>query len=371
VVEETVKLLSEMGCSRISIGESTIEDRELGSDTKNAFAGLGYGLLAKKYGVKLHDFNDGPFTKVDFGDYSLEISDHALAADFLINLPVLKTHSNTKVSLGFKNLKGCLRTKSKMFCHHRELPLDSFICRIGEKLSPQLTLTDGIYALEKGPAINGKAHRTDVLVASGDMFSADVTGAQLLGFAAGDILHLREYAASHGRPLDGSDTEVHGGSVEEYARPLEWDWKWQEDDSGPDAFKRLGITGLSFPKYDHTLCSACSYLNNLMLVSLIGAFKGEPFGGIEFLGGKNACSGGGFNKTFLFGSCAIRANRDNPHIRESVKIKGCPPTVSGILRALNDHGITADIEAYKLYRNSQAAKYCDQSGFMEDHFHCE
>ncbi len=371
VVEETVKLLCEAGCLNISIGESTIEDRELGSTTRAAFTGLGYGLLEDRYGVKLHDFNEGSFTEVDFGDFCLDVSDHVLEADHLINLPVLKTHANTKVSLGFKNLKGCLKATSKMFCHHEKRPLDDFIYQIGEKLTSRLTLIDGIYALEKGPAINGRAHRADVLVASTDMFAADVTGAKLLGYEAEEIVHLRQYAKAHRRQLDGSDTEVRGDKIAGLLHRLEWDWEWQEDDSGPEAFSRLGISGVYYPKYDQTLCSGCSYLNNFLLISLLGAFKGEPFEGIEFLGGKIARSSGGHNKTFLFGKCAIHSNRKNPHIKQAVRIKGCPPTIVEILKVLNENGIRADMEAYRAYRKSQAVRYEGKPDFVPQDFKIE
>ena len=174
LMEEMVRLLSDYGCTKISIGEGSIVDRGFGSDTKAAFAGLGYHTLRDRYGVKLIDFNDGPFASVDFDGFTLDMAAHALETDFLVNMPVLKTHSNTKISLGFKNLKGCLATRSKMFCHHVERSLDSFICLIGEKIRPALTVIDGIYALEKGPVVNGRAHRTDLIVASRDMFAADV-----------------------------------------------------------------------------------------------------------------------------------------------------------------------------------------------------
>jgi len=36
----------------------------------------------------------------------------------------LKTHNQAKVSLGIKNMKGCLNRKSKMFCHGAERDLN-------------------------------------------------------------------------------------------------------------------------------------------------------------------------------------------------------------------------------------------------------
>ncbi|MCW3490358.1 DUF362 domain-containing protein [Dethiobacter alkaliphilus] len=366
VMEGVVRALKEYGCTRIAIGEGAIVDKGLGSDTRAAFAGLGYHKLRDRYGVELVDFNDGPFVQTDFGGYSLDVAAHVLETDFLINLPVLKTHSNTKVSLGFKNLKGCLNVKSKMFCHHTELPLEGFVCALGERIKPALTLIDGIYALEKGPVVNGRAYRTDVLIASTDMFAADVAGARVLGFAPEDIAYLQQYAARYNRSFD--DMEVIGEQIKDVAHSLEWDWAWLEDNSGPEAFIRQGIKGIHFPKYDNTICSGCSYLNNYLLIALMGAYAKAPFADMEFLGGKASRSKGGFAKTFLFGKCAIHANHNNPHISEAVPIKGCPPDIPRILETLTSQGIPADDRAYAAYRAALAKRYENREEYVEEHF---
>ncbi len=368
VVEEMVRMLKEHGCSDITIAEATTEDKAINSGTLEAYRGMGYHQLEKKYGVKLLDLNRGPFEKVEFDGFSLNIAAPVLETDFLINLPVLKTHNTTKVTLGFKNLKGCLSRRSKIFCHHAELPLDRFIQRLGEKLAPALTLIDGIYALDRGPAMNGTAHRADILIASRDMFAADVAGTMILGMDPAGIGHLAEHARRHDLPLDGSNLEICGENLSSLVMPLKWDWGWLEDNSGPTAFGRMGISGIHYPKYDHTICSGCSFLNNMILILLIGAYTGEPFDNIEFLTGKVARSAGGFKKTFLFGNCIIRANRDNPAITEAVEIKGCPPRAEDIVRILNEHGIKADFNTYIQYRTSLAARYHDRPEFREDHF---
>ncbi|NLA26523.1 MAG: DUF362 domain-containing protein, partial [Firmicutes bacterium] len=95
---------------------------------------------------------------------------------------------------------------------------------------------------------------------------------------------------------------------------------------------------------------------------------GEPFDDIEFLTGKVARSQGGFKKTFLFGSCIVRENRDNPAINEAVTIKGCPPRTKDIIRILNEHGIKADFDSYVQYRKSLAARYDDRPQFQENYF---
>lgn len=368
VIEEIVRLLAEAGCRDITIAEGAVEDESIGGGLQDAFAGLGYTKLKEKYGVKLENFNEGQFEKVDFGPYTLRIAKSALEADFIVNLPVLKTHNSTKVSLGFKNLKGALSKASKSFCHHTEFALDDFISQFAEKLYPGITLIDGIYALERGPVFNGKAYRADVLVASTDMFAADAVGSKILGYSVEEIEHLRDFAVRNGRRLDLSDIEIVGERLENVQMQLDWDWPWKEDDSGPPAMERMGITGVFFPKYDVTICSGCSFLNNMLLILLMGAYDGKPFGNIEFLSGKKRLSTGGYDKTFLFGNCIERANRNNTLIREAVHIKGCPPSPEVIVQTLREHGIRADLESYRRYRHSIAERYAEKAEFEESHY---
>ena len=369
VIEALVRLLKEHGCSDITIGEGALEGGGPGgSGTAQAFRGMGFARLEKRYGVKLVDFNRGSFEKVDFGDFTLGVAAAALETDFLLNVPVLKTHSATRVSLGFKNLKGLLNLKSKMFCHHREIPLDIFVQRLGEKLKPALTVIDGIYALDRGPFLNGTAHRTDIVIASREMYAADVAGTRAMGLDPAEVGHLAEHARRHGLSPDMVNLETAGEEPAAPDKPLKWDWGWLEDNSGPTAFGQMGIKGIYYPKYDSSICSGCSFLNNMVLILLIGAYTGEPFDSVEFLSGKTARSRGGYKKTFLLGNCIIRENRGNPAINEAVPFKGCPPRAEEIVRLLNAHGINARLEDYVRYRESLAERYTGRPQFVEEHF---
>lgn len=371
VVEEMVKILAEAGCSNIIIGEAAVENSDMGAGTNQAFEGLGYSNLQKKYGVNLVDLNESDPVNMETGNYNLKAARETVETDYLINIPVLKTHNATRVSLGFKNLKGCLHHNSKKFCHHREASLEQFISCLGEKLYPDITLIDGIFTLERGPVVNGTAHRSDLLIASRDMFSADIIGSYLLGFSPEEIGHLKDYAQRKSLSMDLDEIEIIGESLEENRMKLKWDWGWKQDNSGPTAFERVGITGINYPKYDNTICSGCSFLNNFVLVLLMGAYDGTPFPQVEFLMGKNMLSRGGYQKSFLLGNCMIRANRDNSLINESVPVKGCPPKEKEVIRALNENGIPASIDTYRYYRQSLYQRYQEQEEFKEDFFWVE
>ncbi len=121
IIESLIKILqNQIGVSKISIGEGSVKIMSPSptapgsSVTKEAFEGLGYTRLAKQYNVALIDFDDSAEVLMKTPDgIPLKIAKDALECDFFINVPVLKTHSQTMVSLGIKNLKGCLKTPSK------------------------------------------------------------------------------------------------------------------------------------------------------------------------------------------------------------------------------------------------------------------
>jgi uncharacterized protein (DUF362 family) len=356
-----VQILHEHGYTNLAIGEASLGVS--GSMAKKIFQHLGYEKLTEQFGVEVIDFNEDKFEAVDVGGFNLSIARKALEADKIINVPVLKTHNQCKVSLGIKNLKGCLNRKSKIQCHGKDEELDHMFPRVAEKLPVALTVIDGIFALAKGPGATGKAFRKDILVASRDMFACDVVGAALMGYSAAGVEHLRFYAERNGRSLELSEIEVRGEPVEKHVAFLEHDWEWTKDNTGPLGFKKRGIEGLAVRKYDNSLCTACSKLYNPMLVLLMSAYKGEPFPGVEVLTGKRQDASPGFAKTVLFGKCACLQNKDNPNINHAIKIKGCPPDLNEFIKLLDEEGIHCDYNQYVQYRRYIFNRYKLEDGF--------
>ncbi|MFO7712280.1 MAG: DUF362 domain-containing protein, partial [Dehalococcoidia bacterium] len=276
VVEAVVQLLLEHGCRDISIGEGAIINifDELDPYTKHGFRGTGLDRVARKHGVKLVDLNRGPFREVDLGGISVRVAREAMKADFLINLPVLKTHFQTKVSLGFKNLKGCLSPDSKKRFHTSKR-LDRLISLLNDAVRSDLVLIDGIYMLEKGPeTLAGKAYRKDLIIAGRDVFECDVVGATILGVDPAEIDYLSEFAGRHRRSFDLAAIGTVGEELESLKEQLEWRFEPDQELLGPTK-----ITGLSAPHPGQTLCSACGATLALAL-SMLGKDNPETdFGG--------------------------------------------------------------------------------------------
>jgi uncharacterized protein (DUF362 family) len=342
VIEDVVVLLKEKGIDNITIGEGPVTFRPRDWETvADAFSTLGFDKLVKRYGIKYLNLLEHPFEKVDLGDgLALEFSVDALASDYIINLPVLKTQPQTRVSLGAKNLKGLLSLPSRKTCHNIDsaIDLDYHIARLSAKLPPMFTLADGIYTLEYGP-VYGKPRRSDILAASRDLLSLDMVGAKLLGYEPNQIRHLAYMAEETGRPLDLSDVEVAGEHIADLASFHKSGFGYSENGTIPKALERMGIKGLKIYQPDETICSHCAPLFLMVTTSIATGWKGEPFDDVEMLTGKRMQPQPGMKKTILMGDCMCKAHKNNPAIREMIPIKGCPPSSKMALKAMERAGI--------------------------------
>jgi uncharacterized protein (DUF362 family) len=361
VIEALVRILAENGYNNLTIGEGSVEV----PNDQSVFKALGYDKLQERYGVMVADFNKEAFEEVDYGDgFKLNIAKRVLEADKIINVPVLKTHNQAKVSLGIKNLKGCLNRKSKIFCHGvGDEELNLTFPRIIEKLPVTLTIIDGIFTLERGPAPTGRAIKKDLLIASRDPFAADIVGADVLGYSTAEVEHLINYANWHDYSIDISDYEVLGERIEDHKEFVDYDWEWTEGDTGPAGFEKRGITGLAIRKYDSSLCTGCSVLYNPMLILLSSAFKGQPFPNVEIVSGKKQLASPGFDKTILFGKCASHLNKNNLNIKQNISIWGCPPDLKKFEEILQKEGIECNYKEYIRFRHYLFDRYKDKEGF--------
>lgn len=356
-----VKILYEEGFRKLTIGEGPLMiPKTIG---RAMFQILGYEKLQAQYGVELVDFNEDKFTPVDCGPIKLNVAEKVLEADKIINLPVLKTHNQCRVSLGTKNLKGCLNRSSKTFCHGKDHDLDHTFPHLLEKLPVALTIIDGVYVMAKGPGHTGNASRKNLLLASTDTLACDIVGAELMGYPAGEVEHLKYVAGCQGRSTDLADIEIRGEELEKHKSFIEYDWEWTRSNTGPLGFAKRGITGLALRKYDSSLCTGCSTMYNPMTIMLMSAFKGQPFPNVEVLCGKRQEAGPGFDYTVLFGMCACALNKNNPHVKQAIALRACPPTMQDLEEGLKEAGMYCDYNEYINYRNYLFDRYKKEDGF--------
>ncbi len=351
LLEDMVILLKERGVDNITIGEGVgVYDPKDHDTAEHAFESLGYNLLGKRYGVKIIDIFQRPFEKVNLGGgVELKFNTDALHSDFVVNIPVLKTHAQTVVSLGIKNIKGMIDISSRKKCHSAdpEKDLHYMISKIANKLPPSVTILDGIFTNERGPAFDGKIRRSNLLVASTDMLAADKVGAKILGFDPSEVPHLVHAAHDRGRSSDLSDVEVVGEKIEDVSLKLQYAFAYNEAGTLPAPMEKMGIKGLSYPKYDLSMCTYCSIITGVTLTAIAFAWKGEPWDDVEVLTGKMMEPTPGRKKTILLGRCMYEANKKHTDIKNMITVKTCPPSPPAIVKALHQAGIEVNPEIFE------------------------
>jgi uncharacterized protein (DUF362 family) len=377
VVEDIVILLKERGIDDITIGEGSVSMYRKGSaNAAHAFETLGYGVLKQQYGIKYINVFERPFEKVDLGDgVELNFNTDILNSDFVVDLPVMKAHNQTVVSLGIKNLKGVIDILSRKRCHNMTpgKDLHFWVAKLADKMPPMLTLQDGIYTNERGPGPDGRMHRSNLLVASSDVLAADLVGAKLLGYAGQDVPHLVHAANNRKRPHDLSDIEILGESIADVIQFHEYDFQYSDTEDGmmPLALAKEGLKGVFYRKYDLSMCTYCSAINGLVISAIRYAWKGKAWDDVEILTGKAMQPTPGMKKTILLGKCMYEAHKDNPDIQERIAVKGCPPSPNSVLKALHQAGIDADPGLFKNMDQLPGfflSRYKDRPEFDESFF---
>ena len=94
IVAGTIEYLKEHGFENLVI----LEGSWVGDKTAEAFEVCGYDRLVREYGVEFIDTQKDSFHTKDCAGMELEICDSVEHLDFLINLPVLKGHCQTRIT---------------------------------------------------------------------------------------------------------------------------------------------------------------------------------------------------------------------------------------------------------------------------------
>ncbi len=375
-IEDMIMILKDHGITDITIGEGIVAAPKDTQTPAHAFHYLGYDTLKQRYGVKYVNVMARPFERVDLGEgVTLNFNTDIINSDFVVDLPPMKSHNQTVVSLGIKNLKGTIDIPSRKKCHSADpgKDLNFYVSKLADKMPPVFTLIDGIYSLERGPAFDGKIRRSNLLLASADILSADMVGAAVLGHPADNVPYLVHAAKRARRPTDLSDIHVVGEKIEDVASFHEYDFPYSTTEAGdmPVPLAKQGIRGLFYRKYDLSMCTYCSGLNGLVLSAIRYAWKGEPWDKVEVLTGKQMQPTPGMQKTILLGKCMSKLHKDNPVIKEVIPVKGCPPDPKDIVRALHQAGIDADpglFDQVDMLPGFFMARYQDQPEFDEGFF---
>ena len=189
-VEAVLAILKETGAD-ITVGDDIEEGNEDG------FAVSGFRQMCQRAGVKLVNLREAGFTAVKCQGKILPeiyLSKIALEADVIINLPKFKTHSLANFTGGIKNMYGVIPAGLRRRFHGDYARTEDFcqaLVDIFSMVKPQLTIMDGIMAMEgEGPG-SGHVRKLGLILVSRDAVALDSVAGLMIGLKPQDVLTTR------------------------------------------------------------------------------------------------------------------------------------------------------------------------------------
>jgi uncharacterized protein (DUF362 family)/Pyruvate/2-oxoacid:ferredoxin oxidoreductase delta subunit len=219
VVKAVARLALSAGAQPV-IGDSP----QMGSAYKVAEK-CGIVSVAEEMGIDIVDFEPvevkhtvGKFFK------RFTVGKAVLEADVIINLPKLKTHSFTYLTLAVKNLFGCIPGQRKAQWHvktaHQGITYFArMLLDLSTLIKPALSIVDGIVAMEgKGPGF-GDPRKVGLIISGTNAVAVDAVISKLIGVPP------EHYPVLNAALTDGygfanlNDIVVRGKSISEAAIP--------------------------------------------------------------------------------------------------------------------------------------------------------
>lgn len=121
---------------------------------------------------------------------SAKVYERIMESDVYINVPVLKHHASTTITIAMKNLMGVVW--DRRFWHRNDL--HQCIADFCLTRKPDLNIVDAYLVMtQNGPRGRSEADLTRMrsLLVSSDIVAIDAAGAMMLGHQPEDIQHLR------------------------------------------------------------------------------------------------------------------------------------------------------------------------------------
>lgn len=298
VTEGIIRFLLDFGVTKIKI----IESSGIGESTKRAFKYCGYEELSEKYNIPLIDLRTDSYSTHKHSGYDIKICNETLNTDFLINIPVLKAHCQTRLTCCMKNLKGCIPDSEKRRFH--TLGIHKPVAALNAIIKTGYCVVDGIcgdLSFEEG----GSPVVANRIIAGRDPMIVDSFVVEFIGYKPDDIEYL-----AHGKRL---------GLGEYFSKNTEVIELNAENKPILNQIRRHTAEKYRSLITEDAACSVC-YSSLVYALHKIGGrthSKGKLYIGQGF---KNK-SGSGFG----IGSCTRGFSRC---------VEGCPPKATDIISAL-------------------------------------
>ncbi|MGI0485685.1 DUF362 domain-containing protein [Pantanalinema rosaneae CENA516] len=158
-------------------GKPFLGDGPAFGSAKGVALANGYQPLIDDLKLPIIDFHGKRYQTVSDEFNHLLLSKEAMEADVVINLPKVKSHVQLTVTLGVKNLFGCVPGKMKAWWHMEAgKDRDRFgkmLIETARAVDPDLTILDGIIGHEGNGPSGGEPRPLGILGAATNVFALD------------------------------------------------------------------------------------------------------------------------------------------------------------------------------------------------------
>jgi len=187
VVSAVVELCKKAGARRVLVVEHTCD-----TPSSICFEMSGIEKAVKAAGGEIIAANqEGMYRSIEipYGKTltSAKVIREIQEANCFINLPIAKTHSQARLTVGLKNLMGVVWDRQEW--HQKNL--SQCIADYATVVQPHLTIVDAIRILvTNGPKGPGETKDTHQIIAAVDPVAADTYAATLFNMKPGDVEYL-------------------------------------------------------------------------------------------------------------------------------------------------------------------------------------
>ncbi len=337
VIRAVIDLCKKAGASRIIVGD----DPFFSQSGREVFRVTGLEELAKETGVETLDFAEDSWVEFKIpdgiGTKMARFPQTVLSCNTLINVPKMKCHPQTLVTLALKNFQGIMEDNDKLDITHAapdykcnprpggppypRLGLEYALVDLHRIVKTNLNIVDGIV----GPTTDHWGGRPDfkpgLIVAGEDPVAVDTVATKAMGLdpAMVNMIQIANEVGIGTAKLD--EIEVVGASMNSvnagYTIPPTFSVKYQE-------YKEPNLHLIA-----GTTCNAClSSVQDplhLIIAASNGRLRPTDFEEMTIVVGKDAVIPYDYlGKLILYGNCAVRQYQGIHPFEEAIPCVGCP-----------------------------------------------
>lgn len=224
IVRALAIMAKESGAKRIIIGEGPAAGDGWAGYMQSGYLAMVQDLEKEGIKVELIDFTHEPYTWVKsrgLANPEYAVPKVVTEVTRIINVPTLKTHSMTGVTVSLKNvavgfMSGRVYGFFKYGAPHQKLP--EWITDIASMFRIDYTVVDGIWGMEGNGPLSGDPIEMDLIIAGADPVAVDAVSTAIMGFNPKNIGHIT-MAAKYGLGVADLDRiVVEGESIASVAK---------------------------------------------------------------------------------------------------------------------------------------------------------